>query len=216
MIAASALTAALKAMGPAAILAGDPMTNSGMIHVGEFEGDRTFDVEFTENKLTLPERTGGVPHDATVNVNAASIKGSFVLNSRTTSVWPTISPHGVRGGGSKGFNAVVPTTVLLIPYSELGGSLDWDSAGAPAQWVRTAGNGAPAAAGAAAAPVNAVWLWKAYPVFTSVPYNFNEGGKVLVDVTFVAMLDMTKPDGHMVYTLGDPRTLAPTPILVDL
>jgi hypothetical protein len=89
----------------------------------------------------------------------------------------------------------------MIPHSELGGGLS----NVAAAWTRIAGNGIAGDATAAAAPKHAIWLWKAYPMYASVPYAFGNAGKTAVDVTFNAMLDVSKPEGYMVFDIGDPR-----------
>lgn len=209
-VALPGLAAALSRLGPAEVFVGDCMTSGQMTSLGTLEGERRAEVEYTENKLTLPEQTAGISHDTRKNVNRAQVHCSIVLNAATASTWLKINPLGLNGGGSSRFKAAITTSVLLVPHSELGGALAYTGG----QWVRTAGNGYAGVSGSGAAPVHSIWLWKASVMFgPNIPFTFDNGGKTLVPVVFEAMLDATKPDDAMVYYIGDPRAFS-TPITV--
>jgi len=207
------LTQALQSVGVAEIFLGDPMTPGGMTTLGATEGTIEVTATQTLNELVAPELTGNVAHAATTTVDKVSVKCSVILGDAT--LYPKISPWGTKGGGHSIPQAVSTTGVLIIPRAEVGGSLTWDTSGTP-QWKRTAGNGVSAATGAGAAPVNAVWLWKAVPTFGNLPFQYANGGKVLVEVTFTAMFDASKPEGYKVFYIGDPRAISPTPVNVQL
>lgn len=209
------LTTLLRSIGPAAVFVGDPLIADGMVCVGELEGDRTVGIEYETNVLALPERTGAIPHQAQAQLTRAEISAGLVLNAATASVWPSISPLGKKGGGSSQFKAVTETSVVICPFSELGGGLEYVTTGTP-QWERTAGNGIAAAVGSAAAPVNTFWLWRAYATHGDVSMAFTNGGKTIVPFTFHGMYDPTKPDDIRVYYVGDPRAVTPTPVNVLL
>lgn len=195
------LSQLLTRLGPAEIFIGDPMTAAGLVNIGTLEGERRFEPDWTEERLTLPEQTGNIPHDVRIAINAAKISGTLVLNNQGATIWPKLNPLGTTGGGGSQFKSVVPTGVLMIPHAELGGGL----VNAVATYTRTAGNGIAGATGAPAAPVHSVWLWRAYPTFASIPFKFGDAGKTAVDFAFNAMLDPTKPEGYMVFDVGDPR-----------
>lgn len=198
-------------VGPAEVFVGDPLTAGMMTSIGMLEGERRLEVEFADNILTATEHTGAVPHDVRSNISRAEIVCRVKLNASGAAIWPKINPLGTKGGGSS-YPQPKPTNgVLLIPHSELGGALAYTGG----QWVRTAGNGYPAASGAAAAPVHSVWLWKADVRHGNVPYGAENGGESFVDVTWRGWIDISKPDGSMVYYIGDPRTNS-TPIPVTL
>lgn len=196
-----ALTGLLTRLGPAEIFIGDPMTASGLANIGTLEGERRFEPDWTSETLSLPEQTGNIPHDVRMAINGAKISGTLILNGLGAAIWPKLSPLGTSGGGGSQFKSVVPTGVLMIPHGELGGGL----VNAVGVYTRTAGNGIAAATGAGAAPAHAVWLWRAYPMFSAVPYKFGDAGKTAVDFTFTGMLDVSKPEGYMVFDVGDPR-----------
>jgi hypothetical protein len=206
------ITTAISRLGPAEVFIGNPLVAGGMTGIGMLQGDRRGEIEFSENKLTIPEYTGDIPHDIMKSVSKANIVCSIVLNGQGAAIWPKISPLGSNAGGNSNFKRAPTTGVLLIPRAELGASLTWDTTGTP-QWKRTEEDGT-ITTGAAAAPVNALWLWKATVMHGNIPYAFAEGGKSIVDVTFEGMLDFSKPEGAKIYVIGDPRALTPTPILV--
>ncbi len=202
------LSAALKAIGNAEVFIGDPFTAGAMLSLGAVEGEIGVDISISENRLTAPELTGDIPHAVQTMIGDATVTVPVIVGDPT--LWAKIHPTGGQSGGWSGQQTITPTSVLVLPRSELGGGLSRDATA----WTRTAGNGVLGATGATAAPVNAVWLWKAYPTFSRLPYRFADGGKVLVDVTFHAMFDAARPEGHKVYTIGDPRAATPTPIAV--
>lgn len=215
MLTPFSLSAALLAIGVAEVFIGDPLVSDGMVSLGATEG--TIEVTATQstNELMAPELTGNVAHAATATLDQVSIKCSLIMGD--PDLYEKISPWGAAGGGHSIPQQVATTSVLLIPRAEVGGGLEWDPLVVPAiKWVRTAGNGVLAATEAAAAPVNAVWLWKAFPTFGAMPFQYGNGGKVMVEVTFKAMFDASKPEGQKVYSIGNPRTLTPTAIPVLL
>lgn len=209
-VALPTLSAALARLGPAECFIGDAMTTGGMASIGTIEGERRGEIEYAENRLTLPEQTANIAHDVRKNVTRAQIHLSIILNVATAATWLKINPLGLNGGGSSRFRAAITTSVFLVPHSELGASLAYTGG----QWVRTAGNGFAGVTGSGAAPVHSIWLWKATVTFgPNVVFNFDNGGKTLIPVVFDAMLDASKPDDAMVYYIGDPRAFS-TPILV--
>jgi hypothetical protein len=220
MITPFSLTAALAAMGVAEVFIGDPLTPGGMASLGAVEGTITANLPSEMNNLTAPELTGGVAHQATVTPGEITVVVPVILGDPT--ILAKISPIGANHAGYSTPQKVLETAVLIIPRSEVGGSLDWDPAALAGAggWTRTAGNGVaaagPSAPGGAAAPKNAIWFWRAYPTFASLPFSYGNGGKVITEVTFHAMFDASKPEGHKIYSIGDPRNIAVTPILVDL
>lgn len=215
MITPFSLTAALAAMGVAEVFIGDPFTEAGMTSLGAVEGTITVNTPQEPNMLTAPELTGGVAHQGTTTLGDVNVVVPVILGD--PAIWAKISPWGTASGGHSIPQKVLETSVLIIPRAEVGGSLNWDTV-APG-WARTAGNGvaaATSAAGGVAAPKNAVWFWRAYPTFTSMPFSYANGGKVIAEVTFHAMFSAARPEGHKVFTIGDPRAVTPVAIAVDL
>lgn len=200
-IAPFTLAEAIRAMGVAEVFVGDPTVADGMVSLGATEGE--IGVEITEgtNALTAPELTGGIVHQATTTIESAIITVPLIMGD--PDLWARISATGEKGGGHSTPQPVAETSVLVIPRRELGGGLA-NATGLPAAWTRTAGNGVAGGVGAEFAPENAVWLWRAFPMRGRVPFRYAEGGKVITEVRFTAMIDVSKPEGQMVFTIGDP------------
>jgi hypothetical protein len=206
------LTTAIERMGPAEIFIGNPLVGSGMASLGMLQGDRRGEIEYSDNKLTMPEYTGDMPHDVMKAVSKANVVGSVVLNGQGAAIWPKINPLGSNAGGNSNFKRAATTSVVLVPRSELGQSLTYSTVNN--RWERTNEDGT-VVTGAAAAPVHSLWLWKATVSHGNIPYSFADGGKSLIDVTFEGMFDPTKPEGAKVFYIGDPRAFS-TPIPVIL
>ena len=215
------LAAALQAIGVAEVFLGDPLavpgTPTALVSLGATEGNINFTPGFEYNPLTAPELTGGVAHQSSTTLGVVSIVAPVIVGD--AALFARITPFQAKSGGFSFPQKVQETGCLLIPRSELGGGLVYDTGMTP-QWTRNAGGGVAAAVGPSAAPVNSVWLWRCYVSHGEVPFSYSNGGKIITSVTITAMFDGTKPEGHKVYTIGDPRaatnllTSVSTPILV--
>lgn len=189
------LTSALKSVGVAQVNVGDPFTNNGLVALGATEGEITASLPFTTNDLTAPEFTGEIVHSRKVASGSPTINVPLILGD--TALWPKIMPTGIRGAGWSTMQSPTTTSVVVVPYDEMGSSWGYNGT----TW-------------SPAAPVNALWFWKASPVPGDLAYRFGEGGKVVMPVVFTAMFYAANPEGHKVYTIGDPRAVTPTPIAV--
>ena len=199
------LAEALKAIGTAEVFIGDPLLVPGatgaLESLGATEGNIEFNPAFEYNPLTAPELTGGVAHQSSVTLGNVTITVPVILGD--PDLYARVNPTGSASGGFTSPQKVKETGVLLIPRAELGGGLVYTTTGTP-EWTRTAGNGVDAATGVDAAPSAAVWFWRAYVSHGPLPYAYANGGKVITTVTITAMFDGSKPEGHKVYTIGDP------------
>lgn len=206
------LTDAIRRMGPAEVFVGDPLTVGGMVSLGILEGERRGEIEYTENKLTMPEHTGDIAHDVISAVNVARIVCTVVLNATedAEALWAAINPLGSNAGGGSSHVRKPTFAVALVPHSDLGKSLVYNEV--TPGWERIEEDDT-TTLGADAAPKHALWLWKAHVKHGSIPYGFEDGGKSRVEVTFEGMFDETKPEGAKVFLIGDPRAFA-TPIEV--
>lgn len=191
------LAAALKSMGVAQVFVGDPFTLGGMSNLGMTEGEIRVDTPFTPNNLTAPEFTGGVVHQATVTPGEVTVTVPLIMGDPT--LFAKISPVGMRGGGHSSPQKPLETSVLVIPLAELGAGLTYPVGG---PWNP-------------AAPQNAFWLWRAYATPGAVPFRYADGGKVITEVVFHGMFYAANPEGHKVWTWGDPHTVIPAiPVVI--
>lgn len=204
------LAQAIASIGVAQVFVGDPMTTGGLTVLGATEGNITFNAPENMNELMAPELSGEAPHQAVVTPGKVTVTVPLILSNPAQLL--KISPRGKASMGNSAPQQVVATSVVIMPLIELGGGLT----NATTTYTRTAGNGVAGATGAGAAPQYTIWIWRAVPTFPSLPFQFSNGGKIIVEVTFTAFFDGTKPEDHKIYTIGDPRALTPTPIAINL
>ena len=196
MITPFELQAALSAMGSAEVFIGDPSIADGMESLGATEGEIRASVPILTNPLTAVEFTGDIPHADSIRYGAPTVTVPLILGAEE--LWAKIMPTGISAGGYSRPQVPVTTCVLIIPRSELGEGLTFDGT----LWTP-------------AAPVNAFWLWKAFPTIDAIPYRFDNGGKVISEVTFHGMFDATKPEGAKAFYIGDPNAYT-TPIEIAI
>jgi len=192
---------ALRAVGVARVFVGDPFTVDGMEALGASEGEIEVNIPEELNRLTAPELTGGITHQATVTLGEVTIVVPLIMGD--PALWAKVSAYGSGAGGGHSIpQNVVTTSVAFVPLSELGGGLSYDGT----TWTRAAGNGVAAATGEPAEPRNAIWLWRAVPSNPGFRSRYEDGGKVIQPVTFTAMWAQAEgiPEGHKVYTRGNP------------
>lgn len=198
MINRVSLAEALRAIGKAYVFAGDATVASGLVALGATEGDIEVEELESYNDLTAPEYTGGAVHERKVIQEGALVTVPLVIGPKAdgsddgSSIYDKISSLGDgSGGGYAEQQDAVPTTLLIIPEIE----------------VPAAGLSFAAAAWdpADAAPVHAVWLWRAVPEVSAMTFRHGEGGKIIREVPFRAMFDDSMPAGHKLWTRGDPN-----------
>lgn len=200
-VARLALSAALQAIGNAQAYIGSPFVANGLSPLGAKEGAIEIEIEEEANDLTAPELTGPMVHERTIMGIGCRITIPLILGD--TALYAKIDPLGSRSAGSDSPQAVTPTSLVIIPDSEVGGGLT-NALGTTAGWTRAAGYGFAGASGAGAAPVHAFWLWRAIPTAPSRSYSYENGGKVITPVTFQGMFYAANPAGQKLYTVGDP------------
>lgn len=195
MINKISLTEAIRALGRAMVYAGDAFTVGGLVALGATEGDIEVEEQEEYSDLTLPEYTGGAVHDRKVLQSGALVTIPLIVGpavgggSNGGAVYDKISSIGDGGGGGYSTQQpVVTTNLLIVPESEIGAGLSYPLAG---PW-------------SPAAPVHAIWIWRAVPEVSSQPFRHGDGGKIIREVPFRSMFDTTKPEGHKLWTRGDP------------
>jgi hypothetical protein len=204
------LAAALQAVGNAHVYIGNALVAASLNPLGTKEGAIEIAFDETINELTAPEQTGPTPHQATQMGVGITLTIPLIIGDPT--LYAQITPTGVFEGGYSVPQAIVPTTVLLAPDAEVGGGLT-NATGLTAGWVRAAGNGYASASGAGAAPINSIWIWRAYIHRPArIPYDVANGGKAIAPIMIRGMFDATKPEGQKIWTVGDPSAKAITTI----
>ncbi len=102
-------------------------------------------------------------------------------------LYTKLSPTGLAGGGSSSHQDVVTTSLVVIPDSEIGEGIGY-AAGA---WTP-------------AAPTHALWIWRGHFTRGGPSFKQADGGKTIQTVNFQGMYRAANPEGHKVYTIGDP------------
>jgi hypothetical protein len=183
------LTQALRALGNAHVYIGDPFLLNGLAPLGQKEGN--IDMAFNEeiSALTAPEITGPVEHQATIRGVGITVTIPLIMGDET--MWAKISPTGTAGGGWSNAQPAVTTACVIVPDEEMsvGGTFGYDGT----TWTP-------------AAPKNAIWLWRCRRARGAVPFSTDNGGKVITPVTFTTMFYGANPEGHKVFTIGNPVT----------
>lgn len=201
----TAMTAALAALGKAVVFRAaywDGVANLALTHLGNTEGDVTVAVNEAYSHLTLPEQTGPAKHESYAEGEDPVVTLPLFLANRA--LRDILTPTGNASGGYGRRRPVTKHTLVLFPeelfYNE------GDDAYAQLSYDGTAWTlGGDALTSRQAELLDlSMWFWRGY--FTKPPISFKhaDGGKTVDAATFQVMHDATKPDGQMLYTLGDP------------
>lgn len=200
------LSEAVRALGRALVYAGDAFTAGGLTAIGQTEGEVTAEEQESYNDLVLPELTGNAVHERDVYHDGALVTVPLIIGPKPdgsdagTTVYDTIASVGDgAGGGYSSPQPVVTTNLLLIPESEVDADSGLATEDTDADTVHDAWVG-----GANNAPDHAIWIWRAVPQTKSIAFRRGEGGKVIVEVPFFGMFDDDRPEGHKIWTRGDP------------
>jgi hypothetical protein len=178
--------------------------HASLFHLGFLEGELTLPFNETFNSLTLPEYTGEAEHLAFVQGEApVATLPLYVANPALRAI---LSPTGVASGGFSRQRPVTERTLVIVPEQLF---VSADPAGqVEAQLVPTGSgwtlNGVALNAAQTALLGKSVFLWRGY--FKKPQYRFvhEGGGKLVEPVEFVCMFQSAAPNGHRLYTLGDP------------
>lgn len=172
-------------------------------HLGYTEGAITPTANGSFSTLTLPELMGEAPLKVYQQGEAPVLQFSVLCG--TQALAKLFSPTYSGSAGYKRWRensyitlALFPESLFIESNAEVAVAF---TKGSPGSW--TVGGNAATATQLAQIDLS-IWCWKGY--FTRVPPTFNpaDGGKALQQVEFHLVQDLTKPDGHQLYTLGDP------------
>lgn len=172
--------------------------------LGFTEGPVSVEMNETFNELTLPEYTGDAPHKRFVQGEAPV--ATIPLFTADPALRAILSPTGGASGGRRRQQPVKEYTLVVLPEE-----LFLDPATDFQEDLVLAANGTSWTLGGVALSAEkdrllnqAVWLWRG--AFTKPPirYQHEEGGKSVDEVTFSTMYQVAAPNGHRLYTIGDP------------
>lgn len=188
------------------VYAGDPTTAGGMVPVGVTEGDLDWEEMERVHDLTIEELTGEAPIQRKIIQEGVRATVPIVLGPRPAvgalaansgvALYDVISSVGAgAGGGYSEPKDAATTCLLLIPANEVGDGLSYGGV-PPKVWAGGLG---------ASGPVHARWIWKATAEAKSMTLLQTPNSKVVVEVPFRSMLDLSKPEGQMFWSLGVPH-----------
>lgn len=187
--AAFPLSEAIQAIGVARAFIGDPFTANGLDALPT-EGAITPSLPQTLNRLTASELTGEVAHDAWVVPGQITVTVPVIYGGAVTLAM--LSAHGASGDGFAGPQKPTYTSLVLFPLREMSGdpaSISYDGLA----WTP-------------AAPVHAMWFWRVVPQRPDLSLAWENGGKVILPVTFEVFYDAARPSGQRIFTVGNPVT----------
>lgn len=181
----------VKRLGKGIVLTGDPTTDSGLSVLGIVEGEITpeWNEEFSD--LTAPDQLG--PAVLERKLRGMNPRLTIPLIIGDAALLATLSPTGVAHGGHEKDQDAVTTSVVVVPEDEFGDTFEF-----------TTGVWTPAA------PTKAMWLWKASFERPGITYKAADGEKDVEDVIAQCHWDASKPDGHHLFTFGDPDSFGIT------
>lgn len=177
----------VKRLGKGIVLTGDPTTVGGLSVLGIVEGEITpeWNEEFSD--LMAPDQLGPAVLERKLRGMNPRLTVPLIIGN--AALLATLSPTGVAHGGHEKDQDVVTTSVVVVPEDEFGDSFEFDDVGGT--WTP-------------AAPAKALWLWKASFERPGITYKAADGEKDVEDVIVQAHWDATQPDGHHLFTFGDP------------
>lgn len=183
----------------------DGVSTLQLAHLGDTEGEIVNQPNFTIANLTLPEISGGAVYEATYTGENPVIEMPLFLAD--PDMLEIVSPIGSAHAGLERVEDVQERTLVIMPemlfkkpnvrgYGTLsyytGGIWHLDGVGLDAAHQTLLGA--------------SIWLWRGY--FSRPPRRFRGGhgddAKNIETCQFTAMMHPDMPDGHHLYTTGNP------------
>lgn len=189
----------------------DPTLPLSLTHLGDTEGDLVINTNPETAGLTLPELTGPAVHEMDYTGENPTIEIPLFLTD--PAMWALCSPGGSAHAGNERRGLVAEHTIAIFPeqiwVDPSTGRVDRTKILAFAAGAWTFDAGALSAAKLALLDA-AFWLWRA--AFSRPPRTFHGGAgdarKNIETVTLQGLFHPDMPDGHHLYTTGDPADSA--------
>lgn len=178
-----------------------------LTHLGDTEGDIAIATNPEMAALTTPELTGPAPIEMDYTGEAPVI--TFPMYLTDPALIALVSPTGQASAGRSRRSAPVEHTLVILPEALF---LKADGSGIVSDYTlaTSAGNwtldGVALDAAQLALLAGSFWAWRG--VFTTPPRSYRGGAgdarKNIEEVTFTLLHHPTMPEGHHLYTVGDP------------
>jgi hypothetical protein len=178
-----------------------------LTHLGDTEGDIAFTPNAEVATLTTPEVSGPAPQEADYTGEAPTLEMPLYLAD--PSLLPIVSPGGTAHAGRTLRRAATEYTLVVFPENLFIGTGPSGLERQTLSFVAGAWslNGTPLTADQLALLANTLWCWRC--VFTRPPRRFLGGAgdarKQIETVTAMLMHHPDLPDGHHLYTTGNPE-----------
>jgi hypothetical protein len=190
------------------VTVGDPIVWDGasplyLAQLGDTEGDIAFNPQGSVATLTLPEISGGAIHEATYTGEDPMLEIPLFLADPT--LLPIVSPTGLAGSGHFRVRDTEKRTLVVFPERLF---RDTDEsyktlAFSGGAWTL---NGVALDAEHLVLLNRTLWCWRVYfdRAATSFLGGHGDDGKNIVTCTAHFTMHPDLPDGHRLFTIGDP------------
>jgi hypothetical protein len=174
-----------------------------LAHLGNTEGDVEFASDPAFSEMAFPELTGPMAHRRLYD--GESLVVTLPLFFADPDLRAIASPTGSASGGYGRQRPVREHTLVIVPEQLL-----YDpTADAFEALTYSQANGFRVGGSALTDEQErllglSVWIWRGSFGRNLPAYSHADGGKTIVPVEFTAMYAEEFPDGHRLYTLGDP------------
>ena len=180
-----------------------------LTHLGDTEGDITINTNAQMDALTTPELTGPAAHEMDYSGEGPVIEIPLFLAD--PDLEEIISPFGLASAGLSRRSQVSEHTLAIFPeglfVTQGAGVVPSAATLDVSGGVWTLG-GEPLSAARQAMLGNTFWAWRG--AFTRPSKTFHGGAgdarKNIETVTFTVMQHPDMPEGHKLYTIGNPYT----------
>jgi hypothetical protein len=175
------------------------------------EGAVVLTPNMTIDRLMAPELTGEAALRAKVKGERPVLEIPAIYASPATRA--LLSPTGNASGGYSTGRPVREMTLVVFPeelfFNSVTNLFDLSLDPNGGTWLLGGTAITLATARKQALFGLTTWLWKCFP--TKAPFGFSdeEHGKSVQSVEVECMMDLTKPEGHMLYTIGNPYLASP-------
>jgi hypothetical protein len=173
-----------------------------MTFLGFTEGDVTVAQNEEYQTLTLPEYTGSAPRKA--NVQGAAPVVTIPLFTADPALLAILSPSGTASQGFGRQRPVVERTLVVFPeelFLSADGQVDLSLDSNGGTWQL---GGSALSTAKSALLDKARWFWRGYFTTPDTAFSHADAGKRIDETQFVVMFSDDAPNGHGLYTVGDP------------
>lgn len=180
---------------------------TALLPLGFTEGPITMTPNESFQTLTLDEYSGAAPHKVTVQGEGPVL--TIPLFTADPALRAILSPTGTASGGSKRQQPVVARTLVLFPeelFIDPSDPTGQDDLALTYDIAQDRWELGTAALTDAQEDLlgQSLWCWKGYFSKPPLTYTHENVGKTVDECTFTLMYQVNAPNGHRLYTIGDP------------